>query len=183
MAIVIDPCTQVTYTLIDREYTRGKMNIHFSPVGAGVPAMTFDLLEAEAIGILGTWAPGGTWAAIQALSDCPILGAGISVAYHEDTPANFAGAGEAEAKGNFQFADANGEYTTITVPGILDTLLDLNGRSIDPTKAAVSALTAAIIDQTGTADVRNLNDVAFLRLDEAWKSHRQSSKSGQRRSG
>jgi len=183
MAIVLDACTQVTYTLIDREYTRGKMNVHFSPVGAGVPAMTFDALEAEAIGNLGAWAPGATWAAIQALSECPVMGASISVAYHEDTPAGILGNGEAEAKGNFQFADANGEYTTITVPGIMDTLLDRNQRSIDPTLAAVTAFVNAIIDQAGAADVRNLNDVPFLRLDEAWKSHRQSSKSGQRRSG
>jgi hypothetical protein len=105
------------------------------------------------------------------------------VGYHEDTPASFAGAGEAEAKGNFQFADANGEFTTITVPGILDTVLDRNGRSIDPTNAAVAAFTAAIIDQAGAANVRNLNNLPFLGLDEAWKSHRQSSKSGQRRSG
>lgn len=183
MALVLDPCTQVTYTFVDREYTRGKMNVHFNQVGAGLPALTFDDLEAEAIGALGVWAPGATWAAIQALSECPILGAGISVGYHEDTALLTLGNGEAEAKGNFQFSDSNGEFTTITIPGIMDSVLDRNGRSIDPTNAAVAAFTSAIIDQAGVADVRNLNNFPFLRLDEAWKSHRQSSKSGQRRSG
>lgn len=183
MALVIDPCTQVTYTLIDREYTKGHTNVHFSPIGHGVPALDFDAIEAEAIGNLTVWAPGGTWAAIQALSDSPISAVSISVAFHEDDPALFIGAGEAEMKGNFQFADQNGEYTTITVPGILDTVLDLNGRSIDPTNAAVIAFAAAITNQAGAADVRSLNNVPFLRLDEAWKSHRQSSKTGQRRSG
>ena len=183
MAIVIDQCTQVTYTLIDREFSKGRTNVHFSPVGHGVPPLDFDAIESEAIGVLGQWTPGGTWAAIQALSDSPIGAASISVAFHEDDPALFVGAGEAEMKGNFQFADQNGEYTTITIPGILDAVLDLNGRSIDPTNAAVIAFATAITSQAGAADVRSLNNVPFLRLDEAWKSHKQSSKTGQHRSG
>lgn len=183
MPLVLDACTQVSYVLIDREETKGKMQIHFSPVGAGAPPLTFDDLEAEVIGNLGAWAPGGTWAAIQALSDCPIASAAIGVAYHEDSAALIIGAGEAEAKGNFQFGDSNGEFTTITIPGILDTVLDRNGRSIDPTNAAVAAFVTAMLDQAGAADVRSLNNLPFLALDEAWKAHRQSSKSGQRRSG
>lgn len=183
MAMVIDPCTQVTYVFVDREYTRGKMQIHFAPIGAGTPALTFDDLEAEAIGALGPWVAGGTWGAVQALSDSPITSAGISVSFHENDPALNAGAGEAEMKGNFQFEDANGEFLTLTVPGILDSVLQGNGRGIDPADAAVSAFVTAFLDQTGTADIRTINNIVPVRMAEAWKTHRASSKSGQRRSG
>lgn len=183
MAMVLDVCTQVTYVFVDREYTRGKMQVHFAAVGAGTPALSFDDLEAEAIGAFGPWAPGATWAAIQALSDSPITSAGISVAYHENDPALNAGAGEAEMKGNFQFEDANGEFLTLTVPGILDAVLQGNGRGIDPANAAVAAFVAGFLDQTGNADIRTINNIVPVRMAEAWKTHRDSSKSGQRRSG
>lgn len=183
MAMVIDPCTQVTYVFVDREYTRGKMQVHFSAVGAGTPALSFDDLEAEAIGTFGTWVPGATWAAIQALSDCPMTAASLGVAFHEADPALSAGAGEAEMKGNFQFEDANGEFLTLTVPGILDAVLQGNGRGIDPANAAVAAFVTAFLDQTGNADIRTINNVVPTRLAEGWKTHRESSKSGSRRAG
>lgn len=183
MAMVLDACTQVTYVFVDREYTRGKMQMHFAPIGAGTPALSFDALEAEAIGAFGPWVPGGTWAAVQALSDAAITSAAISVAYHENDTALNAGAGEAEMKGNFKFEDANGEFLILTVPGILDAVLQGNGRGIDPVHAAVAAFSSAFIDQTGNADIRTINNIVPVRLAEAWKTHRESSKSGQRRAG
>lgn len=183
MAFQLDACTQITYSMLDREKTIGRMQVHAPAVGAGLPVLTFDAIEQAAIGAFGPFVPGGMWAAIQALSDCPIYGAGISISYHEDNPTLRIGAGEAEVKGVFQFEDSIGEYTQITVPAILDTVLQGNGRFIDPTNVAVAALITAILDQAGAADVRNANDLPFLRLNSAWKQTRQSSMSGQRRTG
>lgn len=183
MALALDACTQITYSVLDREKTIGKMQVHAPAVGVGLPALTFDTIEQAAIGTFGPFAPGGLWAAIQDLTECPLYGAGISVGYHETDPALRAGAGEAEVKGVFQFEDDNGEYTQITIPSILDTVLQANGRFIDPANAAVAALVTALITQAGTADVRSANNLPFLRLSGAWKQTRESSTSGQRRTG
>lgn len=183
MALNLDACTQISYSMLDREKTIGKMQVHGPAIGAGVPAITFDALEAAAVGTFGPLVPGGMWSAIQALSDCPIYGVGIGVSYHETDPLLRVGAGETEVKGVFQFEDDNGEYTQITIPSILDTVLQGNGRFIDPANAAVSALITALLDQAGAADVRTANNLPFLRLNSAWKQTRQSSVSGQRRTG
>jgi hypothetical protein len=183
MALNLDACTQISYSMLDREKTIGRMQIHAPAVGAGLPALTFDSIEQEAVGTFGPLVPGGLWTAIQALTDCPLYGVGIGVGYHETDPLLRVGAGEAEVKGVFQFEDDNGEYTQITIPAILDTVLQSNGRFIDPTNAAVSALITAMLNQAGTADVRSANNLPFLRLNSAWKQTRQSSVSGQRRTG
>jgi hypothetical protein len=183
MAFVTDPCVQVMYIFRDRENTEGRIQVHFPPVSGAGGSLDFDLLEAEVVGTFGAWAPGATWSVVQALTDCPVVGASIGVTFHEDDPAASIGAGEAEMKGNFQFQDANGEFFTFTVPGILDSVLQPNGRYIDPTNAAVTDLVNAILDQTGDADIRTINNVVPVTLDEAWKSHRQSRKTGNRRTG
>ena len=179
MALNLDACTQISYSALDREGTIGKMQVHAPAVGA----LTFDGIEQEAVGTFGPLVPGGLWSAIQALTDCPLYGVGISVGYHETDPLLRVGAGEAEVKGLFQFEDSNGEFTTITIPGILDTVLQNNGRFIDAANVNVAALVTALITQAGAADVRSANDLPFLRLNEAWKQTRQSSSNGVRRTG
>ena len=183
MSLNLDACTQITYSALDREGTVGKMQIHAPAIGVGLPALTFDSIEQEVVGTFGPLVPGGLWTTIQTLTDCPLYGGGISVGYHEIDPLLRIGAGEAEVKGLFQFEDSNGEYTIISVPGILDTVLQNNGRFIDPANAAVAALVTALTTQAGTADVRSANDLPFLRLNEAWKQSRQSSTNGARRTG
>jgi hypothetical protein len=180
MPFQYDACTQITYSLLDREKTIGKMQVHARGLSI-LPILDFDTIETEAIGT--ALLPGQLWSAIQNLSECPIYGVGISASVHETDPLLRVGAGEAEVKGVFQFEDEIGEYTQITVPGLLDTVLQGNGRFIDPNNAAVAALVTALIDQTGAADVRTANDLAFLRLNSAWKQTRESSRSGQRRTG
>ena len=183
MALNLDACTQITYSFLDREDTVGKMQVHAPAIGVGLPSLTFDSIEAEVVGTFGPLVIGGLWSSIQALSECPIYGVGISVGYHEIDPLLRVGFGEAEVKGVFQFEDDNGEYTNITIPGLLDTVLQNNGRFIDPANAAVAAFVTAMTSQAGPADVRSANDLPFIRLNEAWKQTRQSSTSGTRRTG
>ncbi len=131
MALNLDSCTQIMYSFRDREDTIGRMQIHAPAIGVGLPPLTFDSIEQEAVGTFGPLVIGGLWSSIQVLSDCPIYGVGISVGYHEIDPLLRVGFGEAEVKGVFQFEDDNGEYTNITIPGLLDSVLQNNGRFID----------------------------------------------------
>ena len=183
MALTLDACTQITYSMIDREKTIGKMQIHAPTIGVGLPPLSFDAIESEAIGTFGPLVSGGLWSAIQVLTECPIYGVGISVGYHETDPALTAGSGEAEVKGVFQFEDSNGEFTQFTIPGLLNSVLQVNQRFIDPGNAAVAALVTALLDQSGPADVRTANNLPFLRLNTAYKQTRDSSMAGQRRTG
>lgn len=100
----------------------------------------FDTLAAVAI------AAGEAIAAvIVAVTGCIVTGFDLTYGFVQDDPGTPAAGSRVENKGVFTWLCDNGLKSTFTVPGILDSVLNVDG-SIDRTDAAIIALAAVVED-------------------------------------
>jgi len=112
-------------------------------------------------------------AALNALTDAAIDGYSLTYAKTEDTPATPTAGSRVEEKGNFIFRTANGRTTRMSIPAIVDTVLNPSG-SIDKTDALVLALVDAMI--AGGFIFASADGSDITALLEAYQSFRGSTK-------
>lgn len=100
----------------------------------------FDTLAAAAL------AAGEAIAAtIVAITGCSVTGFDLTYGFVEDAPATPDAGSRVENKGVFTWLCDNGLKSTFTVPGIIDSVLNVDG-SIDRTDALIIALVAVVED-------------------------------------
>jgi hypothetical protein len=88
--------------------------------------------------------------ALEALSDCLISGATVSIQYGVTGADPAVAAGNyAEDKGVFSFRTAAGKKSQISVPGIKEAVRVTGGRTIDTANADVTTFTGLIVTGDG----------------------------------
>lgn len=112
-------------------------------------------------------------AAINALTDCAVDGYSITYAKREDTPADPTANSRVEDKGNFVFRTADGRTSRFTIPGIVDSVLNVDG-SIDKANVLVTALSDAVI--AGDFAFQSASGSDITALLQAYQSFRRSTK-------
>jgi hypothetical protein len=131
MAIIAVP-SECILTFRDRENTTAKTRF-FMP-SAGLAAVDAQAVYTHARTMAGL---------VAALSDCQLVN--MAVVY-QDRDDSTVGAGEAERKGVFTFGVAGGTNYRTMVPGFLDSLLDVDQRSIAVQGPNVAPEVQAFID-------------------------------------
>lgn len=121
---------------------------------------------------------------LQALINSTITRMSISLPAYEDSPSFTAGS-DVETKGVFSFLNSAGTYTTITVPGVKETVLASNKKDIDTNNAAVAAwITGITGDGWGNnVDPLESRGADLVRVAKAYKQQRLSHKSRGERKG
>lgn len=174
MAILAVP-SECILTFRDRENTTAKTRF-FLPV-PGLLQVNAEAVytKARAMALL-----------VAALSDCQLTNMAVVFADRDDSAV---GAGEVERKGLFTFAVAGGSQYHTQVPGFLDSLLDIDQRSIATSGAGVKSEVQAFLDAILAGPVgfangaTNAAGLSIVRTVEAHKAHVRSLVDRRGRSG
>ncbi len=158
MALVNLPTAQLKIDYRDESGSKGSSIFH-------APYTTLASLIVTVADILS--------AAINALTDCAVDGYSITYSKTEDSPAVPGAGSRVEEKGNFVFRTADGRTTRFSIPGIVDSVLNIDG-SVDKTDALVIALADAVI--AGDFAFQSASGSDITALLEAYQSFRRSTK-------
>jgi hypothetical protein len=112
-------------------------------------------------------------AAVTLITGCVVLGYKLTYAKSETTPADAAVGSRVEDKGVFVWRTADGRTTRFTVPGILDSVLNVDG-SIDRTNVDIIALDAVVTGVGAIFAGASGSDITALL--EAYQAFRSSTK-------
>lgn len=158
MALVNLPTAQLKFTLKDASGSIGHLLIHVPYATLAAAAIT----AADAIS-----------AALTVLTGCAFLGYSLTYAKREDSPADATAGSRVEDKGEFVWLTADGRTTRFSLPGVLDTLLNVDG-SIDRTNADVIALVDVV---TGVGSIfAGASGSDITALSEAYQRFTSSTK-------
>lgn len=158
MALVNLPTAQLKFTLKDSSGSIGHLLIH-------VPYATLAsvaIIAADAIS-----------AALALLTGCSFLGYSLTYAKRENAPADPAAGSRVEDKGEFVWLTADGRTTRFSLPGILDTLLNVDG-SIDRANTDVAALITLVEDVSSIFSGASGSDI--VSIAEAYQRFTRSTK-------
>ena len=128
MALTNLPTAQLSFALRDASGSIGHMDVHVPYATLAAAAIT----AADAIA-----------AAVTLITGCEVLGYKLTYAKAETAPAGASAGSRVEDKGVFTWRTADGRTTTFTVPGILDSVLNVDG-SIDRSNVDIIALDAVV---------------------------------------
>lgn len=121
---------------------------------------------------------------LQALISSTITRMSISLPAYDNAPTFTAGS-DVETKGVFSFLNSAGTYTTITVPGVKETILASNKKDINTDNAAVADWITGLTGDGWGASVDPLESrgADLVRVAKAYKQQRLSHKSRGERKG
>lgn len=164
MAFVAKPTITLTYTFRDND---GKE----STTQAYLPGAT---LPVDAVAYANSLR-----ALLATLTDAVIVGQNVIIGSYEDSiPA--IPSSDVENKGLFTLNSANGLASSITVPSVLESVLQPNNQDIDQSNGAVSTLIDALtLGLTGTQPV-NASGADLVSVKNAYKQNRRSHLGGNR---
>lgn len=158
MALVNLPTAQLKFTLKDASGSIGHLLIHVPYATLAAAAIT----AADAIS-----------AALTALTGCAFLGYSLSYVKVDNAPADPAAGSRVEDKGEFVWLTADGRTTRFSLPGVLDSLLNVDG-SIDRTNVDVIALIDVV---TGVGSIfAGASGSDITAISEAYQRFSRSSK-------
>lgn len=167
MAIVNRPTVDVVITLRDNDGAQASMNIQLP--GATVPA--------DAVTFAAAIIP-----LITPLTDAIVVGYNIIFGKVENAiPA--IPESDVEDKGFFLFNTANGNRSSLTVPGFKNTLLLTDNTDIDLANTAVSDFVDALTLGLSALQPSNNSGADIVGVREAYKQNRRSHLTGRRRKG
>jgi hypothetical protein len=172
MAFVNGPKT-ITFSFIDDDLAQSSISIKL------LDTVTLDAAYAFAQDMVTLLVP---------VSDCALQKYSVSGEIYDDTYPQGAAGSDVEDKGVLTIRTVNNGTSTITWPGIKESLLNNTitppGTYIDLTNANVAALITALVNGLaepllGTIQPSNKNGQDFLSIKEAYKQNRGSQKSRQ----
>jgi hypothetical protein len=138
--------------------------------------------------------PGGTSAAnaitfaaairplLQALSDAVIVAMNVIIGYYENAIPTIPSS-DVENKGVFVFNAANGIKSSVSVPSILEAVLQSNNRDTDQAQSDVDDFITAMTAGLSSIQPCNLSGADLVSVRDAYKQNRRSHLSGRSRKG
>lgn len=158
MALVASPTGKLTFDFLDETGSRGKSVLHFVNT-----ALVADVLAA-ATAIVPQ---------IAAITGCTITGYSAAYSTMDNNPLQAEDGARVENKGVFIFRLANGLFSRVELPGILESTLLPSG-SIDVENADVAAFLTSII--TAPAIFRGMNGSDITAVSAAYQRFRRSTR-------
>jgi len=167
MAIVAKPTISIVYSFRDDDGKSATTEVMIQ--GATVPgnAVTF----AAALAPL-----------IAALSDATMTGYNIILGFAEATGVVI-GASDIENKGLLLLGAANGVKSSLTIPSVLESVLQPNNQDIDQTNTDVADLLDALTAGLGGVQPCNISGSDLVLVRDTYKQNRRSHVSGRVRKG
>lgn len=126
----------------------------------------------------------GSYVALLApVTDCALIAYNITQEVYDDTYPTAAAGSDVEDKGVLSIRTANNNTSTLTWPGVLESIL-INtitpaGTYIDLANVSVAALITALVNGLAGTQPSNRNGQDFRSVKEAYKQNRGSQKSRQ----
>jgi len=158
MAFVLKPTLSIEFSFRDNDGARSTTEILLPGSVSAAAAITF----ATALRPL-----------LSALSDAVLVGMNLIIGYQESSIPSIPSS-DVENKGVLLFNAANGIKSSISIPSILESVLQSNNRDIDQSNSDVDAfITAMTAGLSGTQPV-NASGADLVSTKDAYKQNRRS---------
>lgn len=162
MAFVDGPIS-VSFSFVDDDLARGSTSVKLEEGTAYDDAITFAAAYVSLI---------------DAVSDCALTGYTVTQTVYDDSYPVGAPGSDVEDKGVLTIRTAKNGTSTVSWPGVLETVLVNNispaGTYLNLTNVAVAALISALINGIGGIEPSNRRGDDFLSVKEGYKQQRGS---------
>lgn len=167
MSIVAKPTISIVYSFRDDDAKNATSEIMIPGATTAANALTF----------AAAYAP-----LLAALSDGTLTGYNVILGFAE-AASLVIGPSDIENKGLLLLSAANAIKSSITIPSVLESILQPNNQDIDQTNSAVSDLLDALTLGIGGVQPCNASGSDLIVVRESYKQNRRSHVSGKVRKG
>ena len=167
MALVLKPTLTIEITFRDNDGARASTEVTLP--GATTPANAVSFATA----LIALIAP---------LSDAVVTGYNIIIGYTENAIPTIPSS-DVENKGVFLFNAANGIKSSISIPSIVESVLQANNRDIDQSALDVADFVLAMTGGLSGVSPANAGGSDLVSVRDAYKQNRRSHVSGRTRRG
>lgn len=167
MAIVAKPTHSIVYAFRDDDGKSATSELLIPAATTAANALTFAAAFAPLLG---------------ALSDATITGYNLILGFAE-SGGLVIGSSDIENKGLLLLNAANGVKSSLTIPSVLESVLQPNNQDIDQTNADVSDLLDALTLGIGGVQPCNVSGSDLVLIRDTYKQNRRSHKSRGQRKG